>query len=107
MTNCCSAIRMEEVAKKVSEQCVSIYFPEYMEKAGMLPDSKNRKYVYESSLVMRELKKRRKEKNGYFSFYSLQCYQGISQKNKLFLFKTPEASYLIWQSQEIPLKREI
>ena len=41
LTNCCSAIRMEEVAKKVSEQCVSIYLPEYMEKAGMLPDSKN------------------------------------------------------------------
>lgn len=41
LTNCCSAIRMEELAKKVSKQCTSIYLPEYMEKAGMLPDSKN------------------------------------------------------------------
>ena len=41
LTNCCSAIRMEEISKKVSEQCVSIYLPEYMEKAGMLSDSKN------------------------------------------------------------------
>lgn len=41
LANCCSVIRMEEVAKKVSKQCVSFYFPEYMEKAGMLPNSKN------------------------------------------------------------------
>lgn len=54
---------------------------------------------------MRELKKR-KAKNGYFSFYSLQCYQGISQKNKLFFFDTGGCLF----DMAIPrdsLKREI